>query len=93
MQKLRTKTPRSIRYAERFVPIIDANLDGYDSNAWYTFLDPIILAAFIYAFGPGGPEGNRTNWLDPETGTRWFKYELIFGVGPNSWRAAQKNPG
>lgn len=75
-------------------PIVDAHLDAYSTSLWYSFVDPMMASAIVYAFRPGyGPAGLEREWYDPARQTRYVAVETQFGVALNNWRAVVRNVG
>ena len=75
-------------------PIVEAYLDNYDVNAWYSIVDPMMSAAVVYAFQSGfGDTGRQEEYFNPETGTRYVKVETRFGCAMGNYRAMVMNPG
>lgn len=76
------------------MPIVDANLDGYSAAMWYSFVDPMMASAIVYAFRRGyGENGLQRDWYDEARQTRYYAVEIDFGVALNNWRAVVRNVG
>ena len=75
-------------------PIIDARLDRYDNQAWYTFIKPSMSPVIGYAYMRGyGQGGRREVRYDPESTKRFYYLEARFCASAVDYRGMVKNPG
>ncbi|MGE3667686.1 MAG: hypothetical protein AB7G51_13820, partial [Steroidobacteraceae bacterium] len=74
---------------------VEPMLEDYDATGllWYGFAAPQFSGAILYAFMTGYENGKSEQWYDPETGNRWYQYEIRGGVAVNNWRVTVRNPG
>lgn len=68
-------------------------LDAYSTTQWYTFADPRIRPVISYTFMRGYRGGQRTTWVDPDSGCRWQKLEGRFDVFVVHWIGGVLNYG
>ena len=75
-------------------PTIDAMLDDYSEQVWYTFSDTR-YSPFVHAYrrGTGGARGTRTTWVDPDTGSRYIAMDISYGLAALNRRGAVRNNG
>jgi signal peptide peptidase SppA len=95
---METKTPATDATVNTFrglvTPVVEARLDAYDTNAWYSLVEPGLTAAVVYAFQRGfGENGMQSERYDDRRKTRYFGIETRFGVALANWRAMIKNDG
>jgi hypothetical protein len=76
-------------------PTMDAMLDGYTNGEfkWWTFVPKYKPIVVTYLQGKGGSAGDRTTWIDPDSGCRYVGIKLWFGYAPLNWRGTVLNEG
>jgi capsid assembly protease len=57
---------------------------------YYFMLDPMLVAAVVYAHMQGFENGKRESWYDPDYRTQWFSLEGRFAAAANNWRGVFK---
>ena len=78
----------------RIKPVVEPDLEDYSADKWYTFADPMRRRVIVHAFQRGyGAGGQRTSWVDPDTGTRYFRLEGRFTAAVAGFRGAVRNSG
>ena len=72
----------------------EPDLDASSTAEWYTFADPMKLRSICVVFQTGyGRGGQREQWYDPNSKTRWISMEGRFGASASNYRGVVKNPG
>jgi len=74
-------------------PVVEGELDSDSTTKWYTLADPMIRRTIAYVFQRGYGAGQRTTWLDPARGTRYYKIEGRFASVAITHRGIVRNAG